>query len=66
VWALRFLPGEPAAALAEDLAITRDRAHGLFANPQFQDARVCAGGTLPLDGLSRKPTRASGRARRPA
>jgi len=35
VWALRFDPGGDAVARAADLAVTHDRAHGLFANPQF-------------------------------
>jgi len=65
-WAMRFAPGEDALALGADLAVTRDRAHGLLSNPQFQDARVCAGPTPPLDWLSRRGARAAKRPGRSA
>lgn len=66
VWAMRFVAGEDAPGRAEDLAVTRDRAHGLLANPQFQEARVCAAETPPLDWLSRKTWRPTKRPRRSA
>jgi hypothetical protein len=66
VWALRFEPGPGAAALAEDLAVTRGRAHGLFANPHFQAHHVCAGGAPPLDWMSTRPAAARTRTRRTA
>ncbi len=66
VWALAFAPGADAAALAEELAVTRDRAHGLFANPHFQDHRVVVGGAPPLDWLTRRVPRGTRRGGRPA
>ena len=53
VWALAFEPGEDAAARAGELAELRDRRHGLFANPHFQDWRPAAGGTPPWPWLER-------------
>ncbi len=64
VWAMRFAAGEDALARAEELAVTRDRTHGLLANPQFQEARVCAAAAPPLDWLSRKTWRPVKRPRR--
>jgi hypothetical protein len=58
VWAMRFEAGEDAVTRAAELAVTRDRAHGLLANPQFQDVRVWPDPAPPLDWLSRKRTRA--------
>jgi hypothetical protein len=66
VWAMRFAAGEDALRRAEDLAVTRDRSHGLLANPEFQEARVCAAAPPPLDWLSRKSWRPTKRPRRSA
>jgi len=66
VWAMRFAAGEDALRRGEDLAVTRDRTHGLLANPQFQEARVCATAPPPLDWLSRKSWRPTKRPRRSA
>jgi hypothetical protein len=66
VWALRFEAGADACALAGELAEARDRAHGLLANPHFQECRVCAGQSPPLDWMSRKSTRKPRRPGRPA
>jgi flavin-binding protein dodecin len=38
-WALKFAPGADAAALAADLAVARDRSHGLLSNPHAQEWR---------------------------
>jgi len=53
VWALAFEPGEDAAARAAELAEVRDRRHGLFANPHFQDWRPGEGATPPWPWLER-------------
>jgi hypothetical protein len=68
VWAMRFAPGGDAVAHATELAVTRDRAHGLLANPHFQDVRVWPDAAPPLDWLSRKraPAPKAKRARRSA
>jgi hypothetical protein len=66
VWAMRFAVGGDAVALASELAVTRDRAHGLLANPQFQDVRVWPDHAPPLDWLSRRRAPAPKRARRSA
>ena len=66
VWAMRFAAGADAFARAGELAVTRDRTHGLFANPHSQDARVWPDAAPPLDWLSRKRVRAPARARRSA
>jgi hypothetical protein len=58
VWALAFEPGEDAAARAGELAEVRDRRHGLFANPHFQDWRPGAGATPPWPWLERPRRRA--------
>jgi hypothetical protein len=47
VWALEFASGAPADALADELAILRDRRHGLFCNPHAQRART-SGPQAPL------------------
>lgn len=47
-WVMRFEPGTDAAALAAELAVTRDREHGLFCNPHAQAAEVVLG-PPPLD-----------------
>jgi hypothetical protein len=65
VWALSFGPGEDGHALGTELAVTRDRAHGLLANPQFQEARVAVDAP-PLDWLSRKSPRTAKRPGRSA
>ena len=38
-WAMRFAPGGDAAVLAADLAVARDRSHGLLSNPHAQEWR---------------------------
>ena len=38
-WALKFAPGADAAALAADLAVARNRSHGLLSNPHAQEWR---------------------------
>jgi hypothetical protein len=58
VWALAFEPGEDAAARAGELAEVRDRRHGLFANPHFQDWRAGAGASPPWPWLERPRRRA--------
>jgi len=58
VWALAFEPGEDAAARATELAEVRDRRHGLFANPHFQDWRAGAGANPPWPWLERPRKRA--------
>ena len=58
VWALAFEPGEDAAARAGELAEVRDRRHGLFANPHFQDWRPGEAGTPPWPWLERPRKRA--------
>ncbi len=62
-WGLRFEPGEDVAARTAELAVTRDRAHGLLANPHVQDARVRTDAP-PLDWLSRREGRTRSRTRR--
>jgi hypothetical protein len=58
VWALAFEPGEDAAARAGELAEVRDRHHGLFANPHFQDWRAGKGALPPWPWLERPRKRA--------
>jgi hypothetical protein len=58
VWALAFEPGEDAAARAGELAEVRDRRHGLFANPHFQDWRPGEGATPPWPWIERPRKRA--------
>jgi hypothetical protein len=58
VWALGFEPGEDAAARAGELAEVRDRRHGLFANPHFQDWRPGEGAHPPWPWLERPRKRA--------
>jgi hypothetical protein len=58
VWALGFEPGEDAAARAGELAEVRDRRHGLFANPHFQDWRPGEGAHPPWPWLERPRRRA--------
>lgn len=54
VWALRFEPGGDAAALAESLAVVRDRATGLLSNPHFQDRRAGDGAAVPWEWFARR------------
>jgi len=61
LWALRFEPGTDAAAAAAALAATRDRAHGLLANPHAQDYRLAQGAAPPLPWISQRPARRTGR-----
>jgi len=58
VWVLGFEPGEDAAARAAELAEVRDRRHGLFANPHFQDWRPGEGAHPPWPWLERPRRRA--------
>ncbi len=46
-WAMRFAEGTDAEAAAADLAVVRDRAHGLLCNPNAQDHRE-AGAEVPM------------------
>ena len=51
-WALRFEPGvRDAMATAEELAVLRDRRHGLLCNPHAQEHRVGAG-KIPLPWMT--------------
>ena len=52
-WLLRFGAGGPPDA-ARDLAILRDREHGLLCNPHWQDAHL-AGGEIPLPWITATP-----------
>jgi hypothetical protein len=61
VWALHFEPGTDAEASARELAVAVDRTRGLFANPHFQESRVCVDGAPPLDWMTRKVARSSKR-----
>jgi len=47
-WLLRFEPGEGAAARAQELAVVRDRGHGLLCNPNAQDHAVAPAARVPL------------------
>ena len=49
-WALRFEASESAADRASDLALLRDRRHGLLCNPHAQEFRL-AGGEIPIPWL---------------
>jgi hypothetical protein len=64
-WALRLGAGARAEKAAEDLAILRDRGHGLLCNPHWQDARVAAG-EVPLPWIAPAPPARSGAASRSA
>ena len=64
VWALRFAPGTDAAAAAGDLAVARDHAHGLLANPHAEEHRVVAGALPPCDWMTLRPVRPGRRTRR--
>lgn len=60
-WVLGFEPGTPdPAGAAAELAVLRDRRHGLFCNPHAQEHRV-ATGEIPLPWMSpparRRPKR---------
>jgi hypothetical protein len=58
-WALRFAPGTDAPAAAADLAVLRDRAHGLLCNPNAQEHRLAAAG-VPLPWLGPAPAAVRG------
>jgi len=58
VWALAFEPGEQADVRAGELAELKDRQHGLFANPHFQDWRPGQGASPPWPWLERPRRRA--------
>jgi len=62
VWVLRFEEGVDAAAQAADLAVLRDRDHGLLCNPGAQEHRL-SGAEVPLPWLT--PVRARPRRRAP-
>jgi len=64
VWVLTAAPGADPAELAGELAVLRDRGHGLLANPHVEEHRVCVGEAPPLDWISRRPPAAGRRARR--
>jgi len=46
-WALRLGPRAKAEEAARDLALLRDRGHGLLCNPHWQEARIAVG-EVPL------------------
>ncbi len=50
-WVLTFDPAEEALASTRELAMLRDRRHGLFCNPFAQEARV-SGSAVPLPWLA--------------
>jgi hypothetical protein len=50
-WALRLAAGADPGRAAADLAILRDRGHGLLCNPHWQDARVAAA-EVPLPWIA--------------
>ncbi|HKQ57048.1 MAG TPA: hypothetical protein VJY35_04200 [Candidatus Eisenbacteria bacterium] len=61
-WVLGLEPGtgNPAQAV-EDLAVVRDRRHGLFCNPHAQECRIAAGSPpIPWMGATEKPREARG------
>lgn len=70
-WALRFAPEADGATLAADLAVARDRSHGLLSNPHAQEWRPGrmegSSGIPPLEWIGSKPARrargSSGRSR---
>jgi hypothetical protein len=59
-WVMRFEPGADASALAGELALVRDRSHGLFCNPHAQAADVVLGppGLDAWPGAKRGPAAA--------
>lgn len=59
VWVLGFEPGADASELARELAVVRDRRHGLFCNPHFQDWAL-ATGDVPLPWMSAPGRAATG------
>jgi hypothetical protein len=64
-WALR-IAGAGAERTAHDLAILRDREHGLLCNPHWQDARIAAG-EVPLPWITAEsPSTGRARSRRAA
>jgi len=61
-WVMRFEPGADAAALANELAVAKDRRTGLFCNPHAQAADVVAGPpTLDRWPAARRPPAGRGR-----
>jgi hypothetical protein len=60
-WLLRFERHEDAAARAADLALVRDRQHGLLCNPNAQDHAIAAGSRIPMPwiGIGPEPRRAN-------
>lgn len=61
-WVMRFEPGADAGSLAGELAVARDRTHGLFCNPHAQEVSVGVG-PPPLERWpgARRPRAAGGR-----
>ena len=55
VWVMAFEGASRAIEAAEDLALLRDRHHGLLCNPHCQDYRV-AGAAVPLPWLASPDT----------
>jgi hypothetical protein len=64
-WALRLGAGALAGKAAGDLAILRDRGHGLLSNPHWQDAHVAAG-KVPLPWIPSESPAKRGAASRSA
>lgn len=61
-WVMRFEPGADAAALANELAVAKDRRTGLFCNPHAQAADVVTG-PPPLERWPGARRGATGRGR---
>ena len=56
VWALRYAKPGGAERGARELAVVRDRRHGLLCNPHSQEARVVAG-EIPLTWIAAEAAR---------
>lgn len=61
-WILGFEDGVDAPPRARDLAAVRDRRHGLFCNPHFQDWALAAG-SVPLPWIERGTANRAGHPR---
>ena len=56
VWVLGFEPGvSDAASEAAELAVVRDRWHGLLVNPHAQEHRIAAGAAPPVPWMTPAP-----------